>query len=159
MKVLRVGILSPVLSLDPRQTLDAESDLVQRQIFESPYELGSDGQAHYGRVFEGHLRPVDPSSSVGILSARVRSGIRFSDGTELTAAYVAESLSKVEALSALTALRVDGRQVIFTPRRPFGRLDLFLTQMLCAITLEKGGPIIVVKGPVIMAVTSTTRIP
>ena len=36
-KVLRVGVTAPPVSLDPRESLDSVSGLVDAQIYETPY--------------------------------------------------------------------------------------------------------------------------
>ncbi len=131
-RILRVGILSAMAKIDPREAVDNVSGMVLGQIFESPYALESG---------ETTVRPrlLDPLQRRGPLqySAAVCGGIRFSDGTPMTAGIVARSLGSAKALTNKAVVEVKGDQVWFTLSVPNPRFDLCLTQGNCAVVLER----------------------
>jgi ABC-type transport system substrate-binding protein len=132
-RILRVGVLSAIAKIDPREAIDNVSGMVLGQIFEAPYTLNAG---------ETTVRPqlLEPLQRRGPLqySAAVRSGIRFSDGTAMTAALVARSLSGAKALANKASVEAKGDQVWFTLRIANPRFDLCLTQGNCAIVLDRG---------------------
>lgn len=132
-RTLRVGILSTIAKIDPREAIDNVSGMVLGQIFESPYALDSGETIARPRLLE-------PMQQRGPLqySAAVRSGIRFSDGTPLTADIVARSLGKAKALANKAVVEAKDGQVWFTLGAPNPRFDLCLTQGNCAIVLDRG---------------------
>ena len=95
-KVLRVGTLTVIGSLDPHRAHDSTGHLVLSQVFDSPY----------ARV-EGRIEPRlvvgppvrrDPST----FELELRNDLRFSDGSPVTASDVASSIKY-----ALTPLGID----------------------------------------------------
>lgn len=107
------------------------------QIYETPFspirsEAGVSPQLFDSLVQEG------PRTA----SARVIPGITFSDGTPLTAALAAESLSRVDALRGQAAVDCKGDQVLFTLEAPNARFDLALTLYHCSIVLERDGQLL-----------------
>ena len=134
-KVLRVGLLARVHTLDPRQARDLVSTLAVHQVFETPFAVPRGEGAAPPVLFAGPL--VDEGG--GRRSAAVRAGVLFSDGTPLTAALVAASLNKVEDLREQAAIEAAGDRVAFTLRKPNPRFDLALTLNHAAIVLEKDG--------------------
>lgn len=136
-KILRVGILSAMAKIDPREAVDNVSGMVLGQIFESPYALESG---------ETTVRPrlLDPLKQRGSLqySAAVRNGKRFSDGTVMTAEHVARSLRASKALANKATVEAKGNEVWFTLGVVNPRFDLCLTQGNCAIVLDRGGELL-----------------
>src|SRR5215212_8165530 len=135
---VRVGILSSIGNLDPREAIDNISGLILGQIFETPYAMTAG---------ESTVRPVlfsEPLRNDGALqySARVREGIRFSDGTLLTADIVARSMRGAKALATKGRVSVQGDRVVFTLNVANPRFDLTLTQGNCAVVLEKDGQLL-----------------
>src|SRR5258708_37810069 len=120
---LRIGVLRAIAKIDPREAIDNVSGMVLGQIFEAPYALESG---------ETTVRPrlLEPLQRRGPLqySAAVCGGIRFSDGTPMTAGIVARSLGSAKALTNKAAVEVKGDQVWFTLSVPNPRFDLCLTQ-------------------------------
>ncbi len=135
LKTLRVGLVSRVHSLDPRQARDLVSTLAVQQIFETPYAVPRGEGAAPPVLFTGPL--VEEAGDRR--SASVRPGILFSDGTPLTAALVASSLNASAALREQARIEAAGDRVIFTLLKPNPRFDLALTLNHSAIVLEKGG--------------------
>jgi len=133
MKVLRVGTLSSIAKIDPRDAADNISGMVLEQIFEPPYILPA-GEA----AVRPHL--LEPLRAEGRLqySAAVRNGARFSDGTAVTADIVARSLRSTKALLNKAIVDVSGDRVWFTLSAANPRFDLTLTQSTCSIVLDRG---------------------
>ena len=131
---LRIGVLSAMAKIDPREAIDNVSGMVLGQIFEAPYALESGETTVRPRLLE-LLQRRGPLQ----YSAAVRPGIRFSDGTALTAGIVARSLNAAKALTNKAAVEAKGDQVWFTLSVPNPRFDLCLTQGNCAIALDRGG--------------------
>src|SRR4051794_1411794 len=119
MKVLRVGTLSSIARIDPRDADDSISGMVLEQIFESPYLLAA-GEA---AVRPHLLEPLRPEGRLQY-SAAVRNGARFSDGTALTADLAARSLRAARVLSNKASVEVSGDRVWFTLNTANPRFDL-----------------------------------
>lgn len=134
-KVLRVGVTAPPVSIDPKHALDNVSGLVCNQVFETPYYVPPGASGPEPRLFATPLRQDGPLA----WSAPVRPGATFSDGTAVTAALVASSLSKVKAVSERAAVSAQGDRVIFTLKQPDALLETALSQTFCGVALEKGG--------------------
>jgi ABC-type transport system substrate-binding protein len=134
-KTLRVGIVARVHSLDPREARDLVSTLAVQQIFETAYAVPRGEGAAPPVLFAGPL--VEEAG--GRRSAAVQPGILFSDGTPLTAAFIAASLNKVEAVREQARVEAAGDRVTFTLLKPNPRFDLALTLNHSAIVLEKDG--------------------
>lgn len=132
MKVLRVGTLSTIASIDPRDAADNISGMVLEQIFEPPYLLPAGGTTVHPHLLE-------PLRTEGRLqfSAAVRNGARFSDGIAVTADIVARSLRSTKTLLNKAIVEVHGDRVWFTLSAPNPRFDLTLTQSSCSIILDR----------------------
>lgn len=132
-KTLRIGILSPIGKLDPRDAVDSISGMVLGQIFETPYTIGAG---------ETNARPClfEPLRAEGRLqySAGIREGAKFSDGTPLTADLAARSLRGAKILASKALVDVRDDRVWFTLTSPNPRFDLTLTQGNTAIVLDRG---------------------
>ena len=131
-KLVRVGLVSPVSKIDPRESADSISDLVLGQVFEAPYAIDPGAT---------HTRPqlLEPLRADGKLqySAAVRPGVKFSDGTPLTAEIVARSLRGAKILQDKTTVDVKGDRVWFTLTAPNPRFDLTLSQSNTGIVLDR----------------------
>jgi len=134
-KTLRVGVLTPVNTLNPREAQDFVSQMVVAQIYEPPFAQPAAGQLPDPVLFQERLRQDGPTE----YSAAVRSDVRFSEGTPLTARHVADSLSRVPALREHGEVEARGDRVVFRLAQPNARLDLVLAQRFCAVTLEARG--------------------
>jgi ABC-type transport system substrate-binding protein len=134
-KTLRVGVLTPVTTLNPREAQDFVSQMAVAQIYESPFAQPAAGRPPEPLLFHERLRQDGPHE----YSAAVRSDVRFSDGTPLTARHVADSLARVALLREQAEVEARGERVIFRLGRPNARLDLVLAQRYCAVTLESRG--------------------
>ena len=132
-KLVRIGLLSPICEIDPRESADNISDLVLGQVFEAPYAIAAGELQSRPLLFE-------PLRAEGRLqySAAVRPGVKFSDGTPLTADLAARSLRGAKILHNKTSVDVRGDRVWFTLAAPNPRFDLTLTQSNTAIVLDRG---------------------
>lgn len=123
--VLRIGVVDLVASIDPRTLAEATATLLARQIFESPFQASSTGDA-IPALFEEKLQE-EPGSDGLRFSTTVRKDARFSDGTAVMPADVVAALSQDPVFTRrATATLRDGR-VLLTLFAPNPRFDLFLT--------------------------------
>lgn len=132
-KTVRVGLLSSIIKLDPRESADSISDMILGQVFQTPYALVAGETRVEPQLFEP-LRPEGPSK----FSAAIRPGVKFSDGTPLTAELAARSLRGAKILANKALIDVRGERVWFTLTSPNPRFDLTLTQNNTAIVLDRG---------------------
>ena len=152
-KTLRVGMLSPLEHLDPRESQDFQSGLVLWQVYETPYAPPFGDEQPEPVLFTDRLREVTGSRGTQYV-AEVRTGIRFSDGTLLTADGVARALMGARAFTEQASARAEGERVLFELTRPNARFEVVLTQRYCAVLKEtSAGPI--GTGPYVLAADST----
>jgi ABC-type transport system substrate-binding protein len=138
-KVLRVGVLSPVKSLDPRDAQDSVSVSFLTQAFEGPYLPPNDADTPpRPLLFDGPLRREEPQGDRPVFSGRLRAAVKFSDGTALTAAHVAASLMRAVGFVTQAEARADGDRVVFVLKRPNPRFALLLSNHFCSIALDSG---------------------
>ncbi len=95
-KVLRVGTLTAIGTLDPRRAHDFSGHVVISQVFESPYAL-VEGRAEPRLAVDAPVRR-DPQS----FQVELRRDVCFSDGSRVTPDDVASSIRP-----ALSALGID----------------------------------------------------
>jgi ABC-type transport system substrate-binding protein len=141
-KRLRVGVLAPVSTLDPREAQDFTSALAVTQVFEAPFAqptaAGTAGGEPEPLLFQERLRR-ESSTGLPVYTAAVRAGVYFSDGTPLSARHVADSLSKAATLREQADVEVLGERVVFRLKRPNARFDMALARRFCGVTLESAG--------------------
>jgi peptide/nickel transport system substrate-binding protein len=136
-KVLRIGLLAGMGTLDPRESGDTITGIVLGQIYEMPYRVMPSG-AIEPHLFAGPLR-LEQAGDKPAYSAAVRPGITFSDGTPLTAENAAASLAKTGVLRGQATVSARDGRVHFAMTGPNPRFENVLTQWNCGIVLEKGG--------------------
>jgi len=136
-KTLRIGVLSALGTLDPREAGDTITGLILGQIFEMPYSMVPNGGVE-PTLFDGPLR-MDVPGDRPQYSAAVRPGIPFSDGTELTAEIAATSLSKAFALRGRATVSARDGRVVFNMTGPSPRFENVLSQWNTALVLERNG--------------------
>jgi peptide/nickel transport system substrate-binding protein len=130
-RIITVAVRSGPTTLDPRQGNDESSQRVSQLIFNSLMEWGDDLRVH--PALAERLDNPDPLTYI----ARLRRGIRFHDGHELTArdvvytfaplldpAYVSPFKGAYKLLRAVTAL--DDYTVRFTLAEPFAAFPIQL---------------------------------
>lgn len=151
-KTLRVGLLAPVHELDPRGGRDFVGSTIVEQVFDTPFAPPErPEQPAVPVLFSERL-----SSEVAgrVLAAPVREGVRFSDGTPLTAEILAQALSRANRLEALKEIEAVDDRVVFRFSEAPSRFDHTLTHRYFEIGLEKGGEVLGT-GPYRMAPGST----
>src|SRR5260221_9456630 len=121
---VRVGLLTSINKLDPRDAVEAASGLVLSQLFETPYLAAAGQSAALPQLFEA-LRPEDAKAMA--FSAGVHEGVRFSDGTLLTPELAARSLRGASVLAHKVTIDVRGNRLWFTLPPPNPPFDLTLT--------------------------------
>lgn len=140
-RALRVGILTPVASLQPWDVADLVSFLATEQIFETPLHLpGTEGEPEPRLFAEPLARTTGDAGD--LYRGRVRPGVKFSDGTELRAEHVVESLQHVELIRAQARIEARGDEVLFHLDRPNPRFPVHLTVSHCGIALQRGGEVL-----------------
>lgn len=153
-KSIRIGILSAIGSLDPRQAGDTITAIILEQVFESPYTVLPSGEIEPW-LFAEKLR-MDRPGERPVYSAAVRPGIVFSDGTPLTAALAAASLAKTKAIRGRATVTSSGDRVIFTMSGPSPRFENVLTQWNTALVLEQRGALLGT-GPYVLEAGTTIQ--
>lgn len=139
-KVLRVGLLARVHTVNPRDVRDRVSSEAVAQVFETPYVAAKGDGPAVPALFAAPLAS-EPGPGGGVVySAPLRADAVFSDGTPLTARQAALSLARVDSLREQGVLaEARGEKVAFVARAPIPRLDLQLTLINCGVVLEKAG--------------------
>ena len=139
--VLRVGILTPLQQQhsDPRAATDFVNAMVNWHVFQPPFGRSKDGRGTEPVLFDGHLKVESSSGDHRVWSAALKPGIRFSDGTTLTARHVARSLEGSARFAAEADVEVDGDRLFFRLKRPNQRFDWVLCHQNSAVVLEKRG--------------------
>ena len=132
------GWLQPLHGrFDPDPQLPLPSFLVQWHIYEPPYRFSAQSSQVKAGLLEYPL--VKEMDATGLLySAHVRPGIRFSDGTELTAEHVAMSLEKTPAFKAHASASAKGNRVFFRLKQPNAAFELVLSRFDHCVVLERG---------------------
>jgi ABC-type transport system substrate-binding protein len=134
---LKIGVLSALGTLDPRELGDTITGLILGQVFEMAYTVTPDGTVEPSLFAE--LLREERSGAHPVYSAAVRPGVFFSDGTELTAALAAASLAKAGALRGRATVAARDGRVVFTMSGPSPRFENVLSQWNTGIVLEKQG--------------------
>jgi ABC-type transport system substrate-binding protein len=138
-RTLRIGVLSHLASTRPWEIIDHVTALTLMQVYESPYTASYDGGAPKPLLFSEPLRQEgDPL----VVSAAVRPGAKFSDGTPCTDAAVATSLSRVRDIATRAEVRARDGRVEFRLKAPDPHLATTLTQPFCGVALESRGQLI-----------------
>ncbi|MFN7990239.1 MAG: ABC transporter substrate-binding protein [Thermoanaerobaculia bacterium] len=138
-KTLRVGVLSRLASARPWEIHDHVTALALMQVYETPFSSPPDGGAPKPELFAEPLRQDgDPLT----LSAAVRPGASFSDGTPCTAAAVATSLARVRDVSARADVKTRNERVEFRLRAPDPHFATILTNPFCGVALESRGALL-----------------
>lgn len=130
-KRLRVGLVSAVEIVDPHRSMEHVGGLVQRQIFESLYRR-SDGRS----VPDLFARKLHPSA--GGFEAPLREGVRFSDGTALSAELVCESLRRCPALPPELSVEAREGGLWISGQRGLAELCDILSSPMAAIVKLAG---------------------
>jgi ABC-type transport system substrate-binding protein len=137
-KILRVGFLTAARNLTPASSHDVESSHVLRNIFETPFGVVYGSTEVEPRLFLGGLRPTGGDC----YEAKVRDGIKFSDGSPMTAEDVARCILESPLIRQRAAVRADGRNIVFELKRPDSRFDLLLSHLQSAVYRRVGSRVV-----------------
>lgn len=153
-KTLRVGVLAPVNTLNPREAQDFTSALAVDQVYETPFaQPPAAGEMTEPLLLAERLY----AEGEAVYSARVRPGIFFSDGTPMTPRHLAESLSRSSPFREQATAEARDDRVVFRLARPNARFDLVLARRFCGVMLETNGRLFGT-GPYMPAPDSTPEI-
>jgi ABC-type transport system substrate-binding protein len=136
-RVVRVGVLSAISKLDLREAIDSISGMVLGQVYEAPYAIVTSPGGGEPQVQPQLFEPLRADGKLRY-SAGIRPGIKFSDGTPLTAELAARSLRGAKILLSKARVDVEGERVVFTLTEPNPRFDFALTQAITSIVLDRG---------------------
>src|SRR5215470_2864072 len=104
-KIVRVGLLSEVRSLDPRAFYDVESTLVIRQVVESPFTQVYGTTEVEPALFRGPLRRLNAGGT--LFEAELRDDVVFSDGAPLQIGEVARLLRRSPQIQGQADVKVE----------------------------------------------------
>ncbi len=141
-KVLRVGAIARLATLDPRRTHDTVSSLILDEIFETLFTPPLGSEAPTPQLVTDPLRKEPGATDRPVYSAELRSDVVFSDGTPMTPQHVAASLNSAADFARQATVEVRGARLFFTLARPNPRFDLVLTNTYTHIVLERGGTLV-----------------
>jgi ABC-type transport system substrate-binding protein len=134
--VLRVGLLSPIAGLDPREVQEHLSVLFMRQLFESPYKSRKTGGDVEPQLFAAPLR-MERGRDGTVCRGRLRADARFSDGSPVTPEQVASALNRVEAVREICTVFAEGDEICFNVEGATDRVETVLGLRWSAIVLER----------------------
>ncbi|MDX1584626.1 MAG: ABC transporter substrate-binding protein [Thermoanaerobaculia bacterium] len=134
-KVLRVGVVSGISTLDPRLAADGTTSMVLRQVFEPTIEIVSAFTSPEPRLFSSF--ESDPSNR--IFKGKIREDLKFSDGTPLDVEIVVRSLNKTDVVTQRARVEAAGGDtVVFTLDEPHPNFDILLSMSHCAVVHDQG---------------------
>lgn len=132
------SLLGAPVTLDPTLAQAHAELTVVELVFDTLYRIGPAG------IVQPHLAIDAPQVDANRVRITIRSGVKFHDGSVLTAADVAASLERVRTapaarwvVSALAAVRADGDVVELTLKAPVPELPTLLA--LPATSVTKAG--------------------
>lgn len=137
-KILRVGTLSYIGTVDIRTADDSVSSMVLKEIFETPYAIPEGPDNPQPLLLAEPLRLEPSTSQKPVYSAAVRKDVVFSDGTPLTAEIMRQSLVKDDDVRAKAVVEASGERIIFRLHEPNHTFPLFLSHTACGVVLQRG---------------------
>jgi ABC-type transport system substrate-binding protein len=135
---LRIGVLTPVLSIDPRQALDIAAAMAVELMYQSPYGSRDQRGASEPLLFEGRVRAESVVKGLSVYSAEIKEGLTFSDGTPVTAEFVAQWYGGNELLSRHMGVEAVGDRLLFSPKHRGFDLEGWLALRSAALALPDG---------------------
>ena len=138
-RTLRIGIRSRLGTTDPSLVKDSDTHMGLEPVFETPFAGVAGNEEPVPVLFSESLRA---ESNGLVLSAAVRPGITFSDGTPCTAEAISASLQRVLDLKARAKVQARGERVEFTLRTADPHFSALLTQPSYGIVLPVGGKLL-----------------
>lgn len=145
--VLRVGVVDPVGSMDPRVLADGAAIVLARQIFETPFKATPSGDATPA-LFGAPLTELSDGEALRF-RAPVNQRARFSDGTAITARALADALLSDPVFTSRASAEAEGDHVILTVSEADRRFDLFLT--MCGLLFRESEGRLLGTGPYMLS--------
>lgn len=135
-----MGVVCEQLATSPNTSVDQADVIVHDQVFEPLYRRLSSRTAFTGVVAADP--PVPVSGTLWTYRVPIRRGLRFSDGSRVTATDVAASLRRAHACPDGWQLSVEGEHLLVTLDREAPDLGARLSNPWLAITKAdpSGGP-------------------
>jgi ABC-type transport system substrate-binding protein len=128
---LRIGVLSPVREVDPRESLGSGSALVADLVFEPLVRAHADGVTPV--LVDGSLRRETSVMGRSVYSADVLAGVEFSDGQPLTGDRVSEWLEGSPSVDRHLVVHALGDRLVVSPRRKYVNIPAVLARRSAAI--------------------------
>jgi ABC-type transport system substrate-binding protein len=135
--VFRIGLINPMEHRDPRCGSNFANLTITWTLYEPAYRSTSPGQVD-PIMLDYPLREEPSANGLPVYSAQVNRGIRFTDGTEVTAEHIAESLNKTISFAAQATTTAEGDRVFFALKRPNANFKFVLARHDHPIILERG---------------------
>ena len=136
--IFRIGLINPLQQRDPRRGINFANMSIIWQLYEPPYRSTSQAGQVESVMLEYPLREEPSSRGRTVYSAGVKPGIRFTDGTEVTAQHIAASLEKTASFATQASATVQEDRVFFTLKRPNANFKFVLARHDHPIILERG---------------------
>jgi peptide/nickel transport system substrate-binding protein len=133
----RIGLINPLEMRDPRCGINFANMSIIWTLYEPVYRSTSPGQVE-DIMLEYPLREEPSSGELPVYSGAVKPGIRFTDGTEVTAQHIAESLNKTVSFAAQAMTTARGDRVFFQLKRRNANFQFVLARHDHPIILERG---------------------
>src|SRR5205807_9049224 len=116
--IFRIGLISPLQQRDPRRGINFANMSIIWQLYDPPYRSTSQSGQVESVMLEYPLQEELPSRGLPVYSAGVKPGIRFTDGTSVTAQHIAASLEKTASFATQASATARDDRVFFTLKRP-----------------------------------------
>jgi ABC-type transport system substrate-binding protein len=136
-EALRVGIVAPVQRIDPYGTIDYIGGVVAGQLFQPPFGFVNAGSAIRPVVFADPLRKETETRWSGV----VRPGLKFSDGSSVTADDVIASLKRAWTEDRGVTLDKAGGRISFEFPDELSDPHPMLVPTWCAVSKAGAGEI------------------
>jgi ABC-type transport system substrate-binding protein len=154
-KVLRVGVLSEMHNLDPLTANDTESGFVLAQTMETPYSVRPGTLELAPQLFEDRLQ-LSQEGERTVCEGRLRSGLRFSDGTPVDLDQVMNCLTACPVVTDQAAVVRTADRIRFELRRPDALFEFALTHPQASLCRRVGAAVLGT-GPFQLADDSTPQ--
>jgi ABC-type transport system substrate-binding protein len=135
-RTLRVGVLSRLGALEPWKANDTVTTQIVEQVYEAPFWPSTGAEPPEPLLFS---EPLRTGGDVRTLTARVRQGVTFSDGSPCTAQDVAASLRNVPGLDKIAEVSTREDRVVFHLDRPDPTVPPLLAQAFYGVAKKVDG--------------------
>lgn len=151
--VFRIGLINLLEARDPRCGINFANMSIIWTLYEPVYRSTSPGQVE-DIMLEYPLREETSIGGLPVYSAGVKPGIRFTNGVEVTAHHIAESLNKTVSFASQAMTSARGDRVFFQLKRRNANFQFVLARHDHPIILECGAEFLGT-GPYMLGSNST----